>query len=61
MTLAGNTSLARGRADGAGTAASFGSPSGVSVNAAGSFAVVVRRPEMRIGSAGLEDEIASYI
>ena len=47
MTLAGNNSGVssygnRGRADGLGTAASFSSPRGVAVDAAGTFAIVVR-------------------
>lgn len=40
MTLAGGATS--GRADGAGTAASFNSPFSVSMDAAGSFVIIVR-------------------
>lgn len=40
-TVAGNSSLPTGRADGVGTAASFFNPWGVAMDAAGTFAVIV--------------------
>ena len=59
-TLAGNAT--RGRADGVGTAATFYSPGGVAVDAAGSTAIVVRGGRGGGGccsaahGAGLEEE-----
>lgn len=41
-TLAGSTSQTYGHADGAGTAATFYNPIGIAMDAAGTFALVVR-------------------
>ena len=46
-TLAGNSTQSTGHADGAGTAASFDCPVGVSLNSAGTLAIVVSAGERR--------------